>query len=167
MWSLWVKKKGTTQVMYIAKPKDGPKRVKKTFLMMLERVFEMVWWRGRKCYHIKKDFWSWSVFLLSKYGLLLLFEETLGAFSSCSASWELGGFDDIGGENHFFKNFFSNGFNILAVDAYSRMELCTPTWLNHDYGDGRVVDILVVDAYSGVEVCTPIFLGEASKIFFS
>jgi hypothetical protein len=28
------------------------------------------------------------------------------------------------------------------------------------------VDILAVDAYSGVEVCTPIFLGEASKIFF-
>jgi hypothetical protein len=26
-----------------------------------------------------------------------------------------------------------------------------------------VVDILAVDAYSGVEVCTPIFLGEASK----
>jgi hypothetical protein len=25
------------------------------------------------------------------------------------------------------------------------------------------VDILVVDAYSGVEVCTPIFFGEASK----
>jgi hypothetical protein len=50
---------------------------------------------------------------------------------------------------------------ILAVDAYSGMELCTPTWLNHDYGDGRVVFILVVDAYSGVEVCTPIFLGEA------
>jgi hypothetical protein len=29
MWSSWVKKKGTTQVMYIAKLKDGPKRVKK------------------------------------------------------------------------------------------------------------------------------------------
>jgi hypothetical protein len=28
---------------------------------------------------------------------------------------------------------------------------------------GGVVDILTVDAYSGVEVCTPIFLGEASK----
>jgi hypothetical protein len=42
-----------------------------------------------------------------------------------------------------------------------------PTWLNHDYGDGEVVDILVVDAYFGVKVCTPIFLGEASKIFFS
>jgi hypothetical protein len=49
------------------------------------------------------------------------------------------------------------------VDAYSRMELCTPTWLNHDYRDGGVVNILVVDAYSGVKVCTPIYLGEASK----
>jgi hypothetical protein len=46
------------------------------------------------------------------------------------------------------------------------MELCTPTWLNHDYGDGGVVDIMVVDAYFGVEVCTPIFLGEASKFIF-
>jgi hypothetical protein len=36
--------------------------------------------------------------------------------------------DDIWGENHLFKNFFSNGFNILAVDAYSEVELCTPTW---------------------------------------
>jgi hypothetical protein len=47
------------------------------------------------------------------------------------------------------------------------MEFCMPAWLNHDYGDGGVVDILAVDAYSGVELCTPIFLGEASKkIFF-
>jgi hypothetical protein len=82
---------------------------------------------------------------------------------SCSVSWGLGGFDDIWGENHFFENFFSNGFNILAVDAYYGMELCMPTWLNHDYGDGEVVDILVVDAYSKVELCTPIFLGEASR----
>jgi hypothetical protein len=37
------------------------------------------------------------------------------------------------------------------------------TWLNHDYGDGGVVDILTVDAYSGVGLCMPIFLGEASK----
>jgi hypothetical protein len=57
----------------------------------------------------------------------------------------------------------SNGFNILAVDAYFGMELCTPTWLNHDYGDGGVMDILVVDAYSGVEVYTSIFMGEASN----
>jgi hypothetical protein len=46
------------------------------------------------------------------------------------------------------------------------MELCTSTWLNHDYGDEEVVDILVVDAYSRVELCTPLFLGEASKLFF-
>jgi hypothetical protein len=64
------------------------------------------------------------------------------------------------------QNFFSNGFNILVVHAYSGMEFCMPAWLNHDYGDGGVVDILVVDAYSGVELCTPIFLGEASKKIF-
>jgi hypothetical protein len=57
-----------------------------------------------------------------------------------------GFFDDIWGENHFFKNFFSNGFNILAVGTYSEMDLCTPTRLNYDYGDGGVVNILVMDA---------------------
>jgi hypothetical protein len=59
------------------------------------------------------------------------------------------------------KNFFSNGFNILAVDTYSGVELCMLTWLNQDYGDGRVVDILAVNAYFRVDVCTPIFIGEA------
>jgi hypothetical protein len=39
-------------------------------------------------------------------------------------------------------------------------------WLNHDYGDGGVVDILVVDAYSGAEVCMSIFLGRASNSFW-
>jgi hypothetical protein len=63
------------------------------------------------------------------------------------------------------KTYFSNGFNILVVDVYSEMELCTLTWLNHDYGDRGVVAILAVDTYSGVELCTPIFLGEASKMF--
>jgi hypothetical protein len=167
MWSSWVKEKGTTQVTYIAKLKDGPKRVKKTFSMILERVFEMVWWRGRKLNHIKMCFWSWSVFLLSKYWLPLLFEDSWSfhffLFFSYSISWGLVGFDDIWGENHFFKNSFSNGFNVLAVDAYFRMELCTPTWLNHDYGDGGVVDVLTVDAYFRVEVCMPIFLGETSN----
>jgi hypothetical protein len=42
MWSSWVKRKGTTQVMYIAMLKDVSKRVKKTFSIILERVFEMV-----------------------------------------------------------------------------------------------------------------------------
>jgi P2-related tail formation protein len=44
MWSTWVKRKGTTQVMYIAKLKDGQKRVKKTFSMILERVLK--WYDG-------------------------------------------------------------------------------------------------------------------------
>jgi hypothetical protein len=112
MWSSWVKRKGTTQVMYIAKLKGGPKRVKKTFSMISERVF-----------------WSWSVFLLSKCWLPLLFDETLGAFIFpslaflyiCSVSWGLRGFDDIWGENHFFKNFFSNGlkWNVMAMTGYT------------------------------------------------
>jgi hypothetical protein len=38
-----------------------------------------------------------------------------------------------------------------------------PIYLNHDYGGVGVVDISAVDAYSRVEVCTPIFLVEASK----
>jgi hypothetical protein len=90
MWSSWVKTKDTTQVMYIAKLKNGPKRAAKFSQMILERVFEMVWWRGRKWNHIKKSFWGWSVFLLSKYWLPLLFEETLGAFFYASSLEDLG-----------------------------------------------------------------------------
>jgi hypothetical protein len=41
MWSSWVKKKVTTEVIYIAKLKEGPKRLKK-FLNDLEKVFKMV-----------------------------------------------------------------------------------------------------------------------------
>jgi hypothetical protein len=42
MWSSWVKRKGTTQIMYIAKIKDGSKRVKKTF--------SIIWNGFLKCY---------------------------------------------------------------------------------------------------------------------
>jgi hypothetical protein len=42
MWSSWIKEKGRTQVMYIAKLRDGPKRVKKIFSMILETVLKMV-----------------------------------------------------------------------------------------------------------------------------
>jgi hypothetical protein len=42
MWSSWVKRKGTTQVLYIAKLQDDPERAKKTFSMILKRDFEMV-----------------------------------------------------------------------------------------------------------------------------
>jgi hypothetical protein len=38
-------------------------------------------------------------------------------------------------------------------------------WLSHDYRNGGVVDISAVDAYSKMELCTPILLGEASNNF--
>jgi hypothetical protein len=94
MWSSWLKGNGTTHVMYIGKLKDGPKRVKKTFSIILERVFEKVWWRGRKWNYIEKDFWSWSIFLLSKYYLSLYLKRLLELFflflSFFSVSWRLG-----------------------------------------------------------------------------
>jgi hypothetical protein len=135
--------------------------------MILEWIFEMVRWRGRKWNHIKKEFWS-EVFFSSQnidfpFYLKRLLELFFFLLFSSFVSWGLEGFDDIWGENHLIKNFFSNGFNILVVDAYSGMELCMPIWLNHDYGDGGVVNILAVDVNFGVEACTPIFLGEASK----
>jgi hypothetical protein len=63
-------------------------------------------------------------------------------------------------------SFQINGFNILVVDAYSILELCTPTWLNHDYRDWGVVDILAVYAYSRVKVCTPIFRVRLANFLF-
>jgi hypothetical protein len=44
MWSSWVRRRGTTQVMYIAKLKDGPKRVTKTFSMIWKRFLK--WYDG-------------------------------------------------------------------------------------------------------------------------
>jgi hypothetical protein len=38
--------------------------------------------------------------------------------------------------------------------------------LSHGYGNGGVMDISVVDAYSKIDLCTPILLGEASKNFW-
>jgi hypothetical protein len=42
MWSSWVKEKGTTEVMYIAKLKDGSKRVM--------QIFSMIWKMFSKWY---------------------------------------------------------------------------------------------------------------------
>jgi hypothetical protein len=42
MWSSWVRRKGITQVMYIAKLKDGSKRVTK--------IFSMIWKKFSKWY---------------------------------------------------------------------------------------------------------------------
>jgi hypothetical protein len=152
--------------MYIAKLKDGPTRVKKIFSMILERVLK--WYDGEGENEItSKRFFKVEVFFSSQnidfpFYLKRLLELFFFLFFVLHLL-RTRGFDDFLGENHFFKNFFSTGFNILAVDTYSGMELCMPTWQNHIHGDGRVVDILAVDTYSGVKLCTPIFLGEASS----
>jgi hypothetical protein len=39
MWSSWVRRNGITQVMYITKLKDDPKRVTKIFSMILKMIF--------------------------------------------------------------------------------------------------------------------------------
>jgi hypothetical protein len=113
-----------------------------------------------------KRFFEVEVFFSSQNITSHLFEETLGAFISLPffsllhllRTWTWGFWWYLRRKS-LLQILFSNGFNILAVDANSRMELCMPTWLNHDYGDGRLVEILAVDAYSGVELCMPIFFG--------
>jgi hypothetical protein len=57
MWSLWVRRKGTTKVMYIAKLKDCPKRVTKIISMIWKRFLK--WYDGGgggKWNHIKRVF---------------------------------------------------------------------------------------------------------------
>jgi hypothetical protein len=46
MWSSWVKRKGTIQVMHIGKIKDGSKRVKKTFSIIMGLTRLTTLWRG-------------------------------------------------------------------------------------------------------------------------
>jgi hypothetical protein len=118
MWSLWVNRKGTTKAMYIAKLKDGPKRAKKTFLIILERVLNGMM-EGEKMESHQKvevffssqniDFPFYLRRLLELFFFFILFSFFLFLFFLCSISWGLGGFDDIWGENHFFKNLFLNG----------------------------------------------------------
>jgi hypothetical protein len=108
--------------MYIAMLKDGPKRVKKIFSMIWKR-FQNGMIEGEKMESYKKDFCgSWSVFLLLKYWLPLLFEETLEAFflffntfsSSFSLFFYAPSLEDLEvlmileEKNHFFNIFFSN-----------------------------------------------------------
>jgi hypothetical protein len=109
--------------------------------------------------HIKKDFWSWSVFLTSEYWLSLYLKRLLElfffflfflflsfSFFSFFNTFSLSFFyapslEDLGVLMIFeekitsSKTFFSNGLtwngmvltvDILAVDAYSGMELCMP-----------------------------------------
>jgi hypothetical protein len=152
--------------MYIAKLKDGPKRVKKTFSMILERVFEMVWWSGENGITSKRIFEVQLFFSSQNIEFPFYLKRLLELSFFPYPFFVLGGLM-IFEEKITSSKTFLNGFNILAVDAYSKMKLCTPIWLNQDYGDGGVVNILAVGSYSWVEVCTPIFLGEGSNFFSS
>jgi hypothetical protein len=113
-------------------------------LRKISQWFKKGFWNGMmegvgEWNHIKKNFWSWSVLLLSKYWLPLLFEGTLGAFCLfffsilflplfpfflCSVSWWLGGFDDIRGEKLLLQQLLFKG---NGVD-----------WLSVDIGDGHI-----------------------------
>jgi hypothetical protein len=84
--------------MYIAKLEHGPKRVQKTLSIILEMVFKMVGWRGRKWNLIKRIF-EVEVFFSSrnidfpfylKRHLELFF--SLSLFFICSVSSGLRGF---------------------------------------------------------------------------
>jgi hypothetical protein len=134
--------------MYIAKLKDGPKRAKQTCSMILERIFEMVWWRVENGITSKRIFLNLKCFSPLRILTPPLFEETLGAFIFLPFfffqimfslfSFYAPSLDDLGvlmifeEKNHFFRNFIFkwNGMvmtvDILAVDAYSGMGLCTP-----------------------------------------
>jgi hypothetical protein len=176
MWSSWVKEKGTTQIMYIAKLKDGPKKLRK-FSQWFGKGFRNGMMEGETMESDKKRIFEVEVFFSSQnidfpfiwrdsWSFLsffsILFLPLFSFYAPCLK--DLGGLMILEEKNHFFKNFFSNEMVwtiyvwISAVDAYSEMELCTSIWLNHDHRDGGVVDISVVDAYSRVVVCMLIFL---------
>jgi hypothetical protein len=109
----------------------------------------------------KKDFDVAMFFSSQNIDFPFLFDETLGAFLflslfsvlSLSFSSMLRPFEDsrilmIFGEKTAFKNSFQMAWDV---------------WLILNCEDGGVVDISAVGACSRVESCTPIFLDEASK----
>jgi hypothetical protein len=90
MWSSWLRRKGTTQFMYIAKLKDGPKRVKKILNDFGKGFWNGMMDREKMGSHRK---WFLKLKCLSPLKMLTspLFEETFGAsLFFCSISWGLG-----------------------------------------------------------------------------
>jgi hypothetical protein len=95
--------------------------------------------------HQKGYCWSWSVFLLSEYWLSLYLRRLLEIFFFFLFFPFFLLFSMLCLLRTWF--FFSNSLtwndmvmttDVPTVDAYSWMELCTPIWLNHDYGDGEL-----------------------------
>jgi hypothetical protein len=97
MWSSWVKEKGTTQVMYIAKLKDGTKRVKKISQRFWKGFLKLYDGGGengitsKKIFEVEVFFSSQNIdFPYYLKGLLELFL-SFSLFSR-SVSWGLGEF---------------------------------------------------------------------------
>jgi hypothetical protein len=125
MWSSWVRRMGTTQVMYIAKLKDGAESVTKTFSMVWKRFLK--WYDGGGEWNHIKRFFDVEVFsssqnidfpfylnrFLELFSLSLSFQYFFFLFPSLSFLYALS-LEDLGvlmileEKNHFFKNFFSN-----------------------------------------------------------
>jgi hypothetical protein len=138
MWSSWVKRNGTTQVMYIAKLKDGSKRAKKLFSMILERFF-FKWydWGGengitsKRVFEVEVFFSSQNIdfpFYLRR--LLQLFPPFFSFFYAPSLE-DLGFWWYLRRKSLLQKPLFKwhdmvMTMKILAVDTYSKMELCMP-----------------------------------------
>jgi hypothetical protein len=80
MWSSWVKEKGTTQVIYITKLKDGPKRVKKIFSLIWKRFLKWYDGGGEKMESHKSRIFEVEVFFSSQNIDLPFYLETLRVF---------------------------------------------------------------------------------------
>jgi hypothetical protein len=122
MWSSWVKENGTTQVMYIAKLKDGPKRIKKILSMIWKRFLK--WYDGgdggmesyKKIFEVEVFFSSQNIdlpFYLKRLLELSLFFNTFSSsfslfFFFAPSLEDLGFLMILEEKNHFFNNFFSN-----------------------------------------------------------
>jgi hypothetical protein len=156
------KDKGYSSSHVYCQVKGWSKRSMKLSQMILERVLKIVWWKGIKWTHLKR-FWSWDIFLLSKYWLPHLVTETLGAFLFLPlfSIFFLSLFFSM---LRLFKNL---GILIINEEKNTLQKILFKwngmEWLSHDYGNRRVVDISTVDAYSWMELCMPILLGETSK----
>jgi hypothetical protein len=95
IWSSWVRRKGTTQVMYIAKLKDDPKRVMKTFSMIWKRFLKWYDGGGENRITSKRIFKVEVFFSSQNIDFPFYLKRLLGLLFSYSVSWGLCGFDDI------------------------------------------------------------------------
>jgi hypothetical protein len=129
---------------------------------ILERVLKIVRWRGEKmdsrnkilklkCFSPLKILTSpfYSQRLLELLFPILFFQYFFSPFFSMLSLFEDLRVLMINEEKNSLQKY---------LFRWNGME-----WLSHDYGNGGVVDILAVDTYSRMELCTPILLGEASK----